>query len=47
MEKYFTNKIVLNLAIFAFGIQFSNFSLLANLGSLYKFLGAQVEYYLI
>lgn len=40
MEKYFTNKILLNLAIFAFGIQFSNSLLLANLGSLYKFLGA-------
>ncbi len=40
MRKYLSNKLILNLAIFAFGVQFSNSLLLANLSSLYKFLGA-------
>lgn len=40
MPKNSTIKLLVHLAIFTFGIQFSNSLLLANLSGLYKFLGA-------
>lgn len=42
-KKLMTTLQLMQLAIFSFGLQFSNSLLLANLGSLFKFLGAHSE----